>query len=348
MTFRKTKTEDISQIMTIIRQAQNYLKEQNVDQWQDGYPNEEAFEADIANGVSYVLEENRSIIGTLALIFDKEPTYEKIYDGAWKAEDIPYATIHRIAVAQEQKGNGIAGRMLAEAESICKERKVHSIRIDTHEENLSMQKWLKKTGFAYCGWIILVSGAKRLAFEKRISRNRKDMHRSNWHRCLKKEYTDAECEFRGKKAKISLSILRELTGPLWVADRGGKTLIADTDYSWLQLAVDGEYFYMTSMFDPEGKLLQLYFDMTNGTIWDDPENPCFDDMYLDYVLSPDGYIARLDADELAEALEENVISRQEYERTLAEGQKLSEYLENNKQEMLEFCRNWYRKLRETA
>lgn len=348
MAFRKTVQEDIPQIMEIIRQAQSYLKEQGIDQWQDGYPNVESIEADIRNEVSYVYTEKERIIGTLALIFEKEPTYEIIYDGNWETEDIPYATIHRIAVAEEEKGKGIAGKMLLEAERICKESKVHTLRIDTHEDNLSMQNWMKKSGFIYCGWILLLSGAKRLAFEKRISRNRKNMYRSGWHRCLKKEYIAADTTFRGKKAKVSLSVLKELTGPLWVADRDGKTLIADNGYSWLQLAVDGEYFYMTSMFDTEGKLLQLYFDMTNGTIWDDPDNPCFDDMYLDYVLSPDGYIAKLDADELAEALEENVISRQEYERTLAEGQKLSEYLENNKQEMMEFCRFWYKKLRETA
>lgn len=346
MAFRKTERKDIEQIMGIIHQAQCYLKEQNVDQWQDGYPNEAAFENDIANGVSYVLEENGSIIGTMALIFDKEPTYEVIYEGAWKTEELPYATIHRIAVEETQKGKEIAGKMLAQAQRICRESKVHNIRIDTHEDNRSMQQWLKKNGFEYCGWITLASGAKRLAFEKRISRNRKDMHRSTWHRCLQKEYIDSDCTFRGKKARVSLSILKELTGPLWVADRGGKTLIADTEYSWLQLAVSGEYFYMTSMFDPEGQLLQLYFDLTNGTIWENPENPAFDDMYLDIVLSADGYIAVLDEDELEEAYAERIISSKEYERTLSEGAKLKEYLENNKQEMMEFCRIWYRTLRE--
>ena len=317
-----------------------------MDQWQDGYPNEEAFEQDIANDVSYVYTEDGKIIGTLALIFDKEPTYETIYDGAWKTEQIPYATIHRIAVADKKKGKGVAGQMLLEAERICRARKVHSIRIDTHEDNHSMQEWIIKSGFDYCGWIFLASGAKRLAFEKRISRNRKDMHRSTWHRCLQKVYADSECMFRGKKAKVSLSILRELTGPLWVPDRGGKMLIADNDYSWLQLAVDGEYFYMTSMFDEKGELLQLYFDLTNGILWDDPENPSFDDMYLDLVLSVDGYVAVLDRDELDEAYAEQIISKKEYERTLEEGEKLKHYLENNKQEVMEFCRIWYKVLRE--
>ena len=346
MTFRKTTTEDIPELMKIIQQAKTYLKEQGVNQWQDGYPNEEAFEEDIAKGVSYVLEEGETILGTLALIFGEDPTYQKIYDGAWKTEGIPYATIHRIAVAAEQKGKGIAGVMLAEAEKLCKGKKVHSIRIDTHRDNHSMHRFLFKSKFEPCGIIYLASGAPRVAYEKRISRNRKDMHRSDWHRCIRKEYAAAPCEFRGKKGRISLTVLRELTGPLWVADRGGKTLIADTDFSWLQLAVEGEYFYMTSMFNPEGKLRQLYFDITNGTIFEHPENPCFDDMYLDLVLSADGYISILDRDELDEAYADHVISQKEYERTLAEGKELEDYLENNKEEMMEFCRKWYQILKE--
>jgi len=346
MALRSTKTEDIPVILEIIRQAQQYLKEQGIDQWQDGYPKKDTIQTDMEHGVSYVYEENGKILGTMALIFEEEPTYQTIYEGAWETEGIPYATIHRIAVADEEKGNGIAGKMLAEAERICRERNVYTLRIDTHEENASMRTWIQKNGFFYCGWIYLASGAKRLAFEKRMERERRDMHRSTWRRCLKKEYIDSACEFRGKKARVSLSVLKELTGPLWVADRGGKVLIADTEYSWLQLAVDGEYFYMTSMFRPDGKLVQLYFDITGGTIWDDPENPCFDDMYLDVVLSADGYIAVLDEDELEEAYEKRIISKAEYERTLREGEKLKRYLEQNKEEMMEFCRTWYKNLME--
>ena len=303
MIFRKAEPADFGQVMEIIRQAQTYLKEQNVEQWQDGYPNAESITEDIRNGVTYVYENKGTILCTMALVFGKEPTYETIYDGAWETEELPYATIHRMAVADDEKGKGIAGKMLAEAERICRENQIHTLRIDTHEDNKSMQNWINKSGFVYCGWIIVANGDKRLAYEKRLERDRRDMHRTGWHRCLEKEYTDSVCEFRGKKARVSLSVLKKLTAPLWVPDRGGRVLIADTDYSWLQLAVDGEYFYMTSMFDPEGNLLQLYFDITNGTIWENPENPQFDDMYLDVVLSADGYVAVLDEDELEDILD---------------------------------------------
>ena len=44
----------------------------------------------------------------------------------------------------------------------------HSVRMDTHNDNLSMQKFLTKYGFKHCGTITLANGALRRAYEKRI------------------------------------------------------------------------------------------------------------------------------------------------------------------------------------
>ena len=41
MEFRKSTKSDITKIMDIVKQAQAYFKEQNIDQWQNNYPNEE-------------------------------------------------------------------------------------------------------------------------------------------------------------------------------------------------------------------------------------------------------------------------------------------------------------------
>ncbi len=168
MIFRKTKTEDIIAVMRLIDQAKDYMKEQGIDQWQNGYPNEAAIANDIAHDYSYVMEENGKIIGTMAVIFDGEPTYEKIYEGAWRTVEEPYAAIHRVAVDADCKGQGIAGAMIDEVEKMCRERGVRSLKNDTHRDNKSMQRMQAKNGFEYCGIIYLEDGAERIAFEKII------------------------------------------------------------------------------------------------------------------------------------------------------------------------------------
>lgn len=166
MKFRKTVKEDIEGIMRMIHQAQAYMKAQNIDQWQDGYPNEETFQKDISRGWSYVLEDGGKLLGTIAVIFDGEPDYDNIYEGSWKTDGASYGAIHRVAVDEELKGRGIAGRMISEAEKLCREHGIRSMRNDTHRDNHSMQRMLAKNGFEYCGIIYLKDGAERIAFEK--------------------------------------------------------------------------------------------------------------------------------------------------------------------------------------
>ena len=166
-TFRKTTAEDIPQIMPIIKQAKKYLKDNHVHQWVDDYPSAEIFESDIAKGHSYVLEKEHQIVATAAISFDGEPTYDQIHDGEWLSRQ-PFVVIHRIAVDQDLKGQGISAVILEHTQKMCRELAVHSIKIDTHRDNLSMQRFLEKNGFSYCGIIYLECGDERLAFEKII------------------------------------------------------------------------------------------------------------------------------------------------------------------------------------
>ena len=168
MNFRKTRNEDIPAVMKLIDQAKAYMKENGIDQWQNGYPNAESIRKDIEQDYSYVMEDEGKIIGTLAVIFDGEPTYDKIYDGEWKTTEEPYAAVHRVAVDAECKGRGIAGTMIEEVAKLCRERGIRSIKNDTHRDNRSMQRMQAKNGFEYCGVIYLQNGAERIAFEKLI------------------------------------------------------------------------------------------------------------------------------------------------------------------------------------
>ena len=88
MEFRKAIESDTDDIMDIIKQAQNYLKKQGVDQWQNNYPNYDTIKNDIRNGNGYVLLNDNAIVGTVAAILGEEKTYKNIYDGKWISNEI--------------------------------------------------------------------------------------------------------------------------------------------------------------------------------------------------------------------------------------------------------------------
>ncbi len=103
----------------------------------------------------------------LLIIFDGEETYNNIYEGQWLTNS-NYTTIHRIAVNNNYKGLGLSKIFMNKIEEFSLNKNIHSIRVDTHKDNISMQKLLNKCDFEYCGIINLKDGSKRIAFEKII------------------------------------------------------------------------------------------------------------------------------------------------------------------------------------
>lgn len=165
LSLRHTKLEDVERVMEMIKQAQQYFKENGIDQWQNNYPNAKVIESDIQNGHSFVLLKNDVIVGTVAISFEEEVTYNRIFEGAWKSND-NYAVIHRVAVDSELKGIGLSSEMIKQTELMCNKKDVRSIKVATHKDNRAMQRSLIKNGFEYCGVIYLADGSKRVAFQK--------------------------------------------------------------------------------------------------------------------------------------------------------------------------------------
>ena len=173
----------------------------------------------------------------------------------------------------------------------------------------------------------------------------RDMRRSDWHRILEREYKVSPCSFQNMEGVVSLLHIRKVTEPLMVpGENGEKVLIADAGYAWLQMAFKEQFFWATVMYDNKGRFMQGYFDITGGNTFEDMENPTFKDMYLDLVLLSGGRILVLDRDELDEALEKKEITKEQYRKTVAEGEKLYQFLQENGEAFLRFCSEWREKL----
>lgn len=160
MEIRKATMEDVSSILHIINLAKQYFKENNIDQWQNGYPNEESTKKDILDGNSYVICDHDKVIATAAIIDAVDPNYAIIEKGQWLSE-FPYVCVHRVACLPDYKGKGLSGRFLTYAKTLGRK----SVRIDTHNDNISMQRMILKNGFTYCGIVYMSDGALRNAYE---------------------------------------------------------------------------------------------------------------------------------------------------------------------------------------
>ena len=166
MQIRQVTEADLERMMTIYAHARDFMAEHgNPYQWgPTHWPPEQLIRQDIRLGHSFVcLDERERIIGTFFFQHgeDIEPTYRKITDGKW-GDDSPYGVVHRIASDGTQKGVGTF--CLQWALDRC-----GHLRIDTHGDNIVMQRLLQKMGFIHCGTIFVEEDdAPRLAFEKSL------------------------------------------------------------------------------------------------------------------------------------------------------------------------------------
>ena len=161
---------DIGEVMPIFEEARRTIAALGIDQWQNGYPSEDVIIADIELGQSYVCEIDGKICGTFAMLENREPTYDKIYEGHWLTGDDSrdYIAIHRVAISVSSRGSGLSGKIIGFAADFAKEKGRVSLRIDTHRGNSVMRRMLEKNGFQYCGIIYLESGDERVAYEKTL------------------------------------------------------------------------------------------------------------------------------------------------------------------------------------
>ena len=167
MIIRKASIHDIPALDALFAEARMTIAALGIDQWQNGYPSLVVIEEDVHLGRAYVVEMDGCVVGTFVLITDGEPTYDRIYDGAWRTGDeADYVAIHRVAVSVARRGSGLSTAILDYAAEAARKLGRTSLRIDTHRGNVVMRRMLERHGFLHCGSIYLENGDHRVAYEK--------------------------------------------------------------------------------------------------------------------------------------------------------------------------------------
>lgn len=166
--FRKAELSEIIPIWEILQHAIQRRKEEGSNQWQDGYPNPEVIQKDIEKGAGFVLVEDKTIIGYTALLINDEPAYTEI-EGKWFTNN-DFVVLHRVAIAEQYLGKGLAKMIMKYIEAFAKSKKVYSIKADTNFDNLAMIKIFESLGYGYCGEVYF-RGSPRKAYEKVLEKS---------------------------------------------------------------------------------------------------------------------------------------------------------------------------------
>ena len=154
MNIRKAVVSDFKRIMEIYAIEKKYMKNSgNPNQWKDKYPEKNIVNNDIEEKISYVLEDNGHIFAVFVFIKGYEKSYELNFPS-----DKEYGIIHRVA------SDGSERKIVSRIINFVK-KEISLLRIDTHEDNKTMQKAVEKLVFKRLGIIQLDDRSFRILYE---------------------------------------------------------------------------------------------------------------------------------------------------------------------------------------
>ena len=161
MEIRLAFPNEVNAVMKVIEDAKKTLAQSGSDQWQNGYPNADIIIDDIISGQAYVALEEGEVIAYAAVTRSPESAYDAIYEGSWQGGEPEYLVFHRIAVARDAQGQGVAQTFL---EGLIEGFDYLDFRSDTHAKNIAMQHIFGKLGFKQVGKVPV--DGERLAYQK--------------------------------------------------------------------------------------------------------------------------------------------------------------------------------------
>lgn len=124
------------------------------------------------------------------------------------------------------------------------------------------------------------------------------------------------------KGYIGFIDIKEVTEPQIWKFNGEDITVCDKGVKWLSILPQEDFYCITAMFSEKNEILLWYIDMIADQGIDADDIPYFDDLYLDFVVYPDGTIIVDDMDELEDALSQKDITKEQFQLAINTGNKL--------------------------
>jgi len=186
MYLRPATLYDVPALLQLVRKVVPQMRAEGNLQWDDHYPDANAFIHDIEEGQLWVAEIDETdssvddaadadsdaplaaaIAGVAAITIDQYPEYADV--GLDISEHA--IVVHRLAVDPDFRGKGVAGALMQHAEDIATRFGINVLRVDTNVQNTAAHKLFPKLGYRLAGEIGLSfrPGMRFFCYEKRLA-----------------------------------------------------------------------------------------------------------------------------------------------------------------------------------
>ncbi len=151
------KKEEIPVILSITRACAQKMIANNIFQWNEVYPSEEAFTQDIERQELYILKKEETVIGTIVISTLMDEEYIPVQ---WLTSNENNIYIHRLSIHPDFQGKGYAQRLMDFGETFAKTHHFQSVRLDTFSQNPRNQKFYEQRGYKRLGSIYFPKQSK--------------------------------------------------------------------------------------------------------------------------------------------------------------------------------------------
>jgi GNAT superfamily N-acetyltransferase len=163
--FRLAVEDDVDRVMVLVRACIDHMRQADIEQWDEIYPDRDTLLADAREQTLYVASLGvEPTIGILVLNDYQNPEYA---DVPWTLNGERVAVVHRLMVDPRHQRMGIARQLMRFAEERARELGYTVIRLDAFTANPRALRLYHGLGYHDAGCVTFRKGVFR-CFEKRL------------------------------------------------------------------------------------------------------------------------------------------------------------------------------------
>ena len=142
--IRRGVHEDLMPILEITKKCAVKMDAMGIYQWNENYPNRNAFIDDIKNNELLVFTKGALLVGCIALCTKMDDVYKNV---KWLTKGVKNLYIHRLAVDPQFQKKGIGKKLMDYAEDFAKKNNFISVRLDTFSKNKNNMRFYERRGY---------------------------------------------------------------------------------------------------------------------------------------------------------------------------------------------------------
>jgi ribosomal protein S18 acetylase RimI-like enzyme len=151
MHIQKAISDNLIEIMYLLRQCIEDFNKNNIYQWNISYPDTFRLMQEIEKGSLYLMINKGVPVGTITFDEQQDEVFNEV---AWKNNEGRFIVIHRIAVYPTWQRKGVGQKLIEFVEKFAQENKYQSVRLDVSSSNQKLITLYERLGFNQTGDIL--------------------------------------------------------------------------------------------------------------------------------------------------------------------------------------------------